>query len=324
MSKDGSRWSVESPWVRSLLAGAVAGTCTDISLYPLDTLKTRLQAKEGFFRSGGFRNIYRGIGAVVAGSAPSAALFFVTYDTTKRVLLDYAASTSSDPSSTRSATGELITAPRNVDPKTAAAIHMVAGSFGEIAGCVIRVPVEVVKQRAQANQHPSSFSSLMHIVRSNNGLAFVREMYRGGGITLLRELPFTMIQFPLWEALKAWHVTRMSTPVSSIEDKNGSVSESLRKADTIGAIPSALYGSAAGAVAAGLTTPLDVLKTRLMLSKERVGALHMFSTILKESGPRALFAGIGPRVMWISIGGAIFLGSYQWASNEMESRRSVH
>ena len=42
----------------------------DLCLYPLDTIKTRMQAKEGFFKSGGFKGIYRGIGAVAIGSVP--------------------------------------------------------------------------------------------------------------------------------------------------------------------------------------------------------------------------------------------------------------
>lgn len=78
-----------------------------------------------------------------------------------------------------------------------------------------------------------------------------------------------------------------------------------------------MLGSIAGAVAAGLTTPLDVLKTRMMLAKEKQPMTTMLTTILKESGPRAFFAGIGPRIGWISVGGAIFLGSYQWASNAL-------
>jgi solute carrier family 25 S-adenosylmethionine transporter 26 len=185
---------------------------------------------------------------------------------------------------------------------------MIAGSLGETAGCLIRVPVEVVKQRAQAVQFKSSKDAFMNIVRSHNGLHFIRELYRGAGITLLREIPFTMIQFPLWEALKVWHVSRNTVP--------GGLDVEAR--ENIGAVPSALYGSMAGAIGAGLTTPLDVLKTRLMLSRERVGALVMLKQILRDSGPKALFAGIVPRVGWISVGGAVFLGSYQWAHNAME------
>jgi hypothetical protein len=48
----------------------MAGTSVDILFFPIDTVKTRLQAKEGFWKSGGFSGIYRGIGSVVVGSAP--------------------------------------------------------------------------------------------------------------------------------------------------------------------------------------------------------------------------------------------------------------
>lgn len=122
------------------------------------------------------------------------------------------------------------------------------------------------------------------------------ELYRGWSITLLREVPFTVIQFPLWEALKRYSTSRSGkTEVSGLEG--------------------GLLGSVAGAVAAGITTPLDVLKTRMMLAKEKQPMLGMLKEILRQSGPKAFFAGIGPRVGWISGGGAIFLGTYQWASN---------
>jgi solute carrier family 25 S-adenosylmethionine transporter 26 len=304
-------------------SGAVAGTTVDLSLFPLDTLKTRLQSSAGFFQSGGFNGIYRGVGSAIVGSAPGAALFFVTYDSTKRALLRYASSNESA-AHARTATGQRIDAARAVDPRTAALIHMLAGSLGEMAACIVRVPTEVVKQRAQAVQHPSSAASLMHILRSNSGIGLVRELYRGGGITLLREIPFTIIQFPLWEAMKAWHARKfLQSTTSSLGPLSGSkdgATTSLEAANSIPALPAALYGSASGAIAAAVTTPLDVLKTRLMLSRERVGAITMMRQILRDSGTGALFAGIAPRVMWISIGGAVFLGSYQWASNMLRDR----
>lgn len=73
----------------------------------------------------------------------------------------------------------------------------------------------------------------------------------------------------------------------------------------------------AGGFAAAVTTPLDVLKTRVMLSTEKQSMFKVMTDILRENGIRPFFAGIGPRVMWISIGGAIFLGSYQWAVNTL-------
>ena len=177
---------------------------------------------------------------------------------------------------------------------------MLAASIGEVAACAVRVPTEVVKQRAQASQHPSSLAALTHILaqRHTHGLIHVwRELYRGWTITILREVPFTVIQFPLWEAMKTHRRAR-----------NGGTKQ-------ISGLEAGLLGSIAGAVAAGVTTPLDVLKTRMMLAREKQPMLSMLTSILKESGPRAFFAGIGPRIGWISAGGAIFLGSYQWASN---------
>ncbi|KAK5165573.1 S-adenosylmethionine transporter [Saxophila tyrrhenica] len=270
---------VHSPYLQSLLAGAVAGTTVDTSLYPLDTLKTRLQSSTGFWASGGFRGVYNGIGSAIVGSAPGAALFFVTYDGVKRY---YA-------SGKRSAAGE-------------AGVHMLAASLGEVAACAVRVPTEVIKQRAQARQHPSSLSALTHILgqRKTHGFGYMwKELYRGWSITVMREVPFTVIQFPLWEGLKKW----------SLRQRQGS-----KPADVSG-LESAAFGAVSGAIAAGLTTPLDVLKTRMMLATQRETAVGLTRRIWAEEGGRVFFSGIGPRTMWISIGGGVFLGAYTWASN---------
>jgi len=270
---------VESPYFQSLLAGGFAGSAVDISLYPLDTLKTRLQSSAGFWASGGFRGIYNGIGSAALGSAPGAALFFVTYDATKRSL-----------------------AP---GPGT----HVIAASLGEIAACAVRVPTEVVKQRAQAKQHPSSRAALQAILaqRATHGFGHVwRELYRGWSVTIMREIPFTAIQFPLWEGLKKWSLQRRRAA-------SGLTATAVIK--DVSAAESAVCGSVAGAVAAALTTPLDVLKTRLMLATARQNALTLANQIWRDEGSRVFFSGVGPRTFWISVGGAVFLGSYQWALN---------
>jgi solute carrier family 25 (mitochondrial S-adenosylmethionine transporter), member 26 len=126
------------------------------------------------------------------------------------------------------------------------------------------------------------------------------------------EVPFTVIQFPLWEALKA-QARRRRQVQDWLPGRPSVRAEDVQ----IGAVESALYGSVSGAAAAGITTPLDVLKTRVMLSKERERVMPVLRTILREHGIRPFFAGIGPRVAWISIGGAIFLGSYQFAVNTL-------
>ncbi|KAJ4151212.1 hypothetical protein LMH87_011926 [Akanthomyces muscarius] len=269
-----------TPFRTALVAGAVAGTTVDLSLFPLDTLKTRLQSSSGFFASGGFAGIYRGIGSAVVGSAPGAAFFFCTYESTKQYLASRLP---------RTAGGEALT-------------HMAAASLGEVAACAVRVPTEVVKQRAQAGQHGGSSARALRAIlaaSATGGLPAVwRELYRGWGITVFREVPFTVIQFPLWEGMKRWRC-------------------GVTGRKQVSAAESALFGSAAGAVAAASTTPLDVLKTRVMLSPERVSVATVFGRLAREEGVRPFFAGLAPRVTWISIGGAIFLGSYQWVVNTL-------
>lgn len=147
----------------------------------------------------------------------------------------------------------------------------------------------------------------------------LRELYRGAGITIAREIPFTVLQFTMWESMKeayAKRYLRKSVPGS------GAVSGNQIPAST-----SAMFGSVAGAIAAGLTTPLDVIKTRVMLARRGdggAGAPVRVKEVVKgiaDEGMGAFWRGIGPRVAWIGIGGAVFLGSYQWAWNTLEGKR---
>ncbi len=48
-------------------SGATAGTSVDLILFPLDTVKTRLQSKIGFWKSGGFKGIYSGLPSILLG-----------------------------------------------------------------------------------------------------------------------------------------------------------------------------------------------------------------------------------------------------------------
>ncbi|KAE8149322.1 mitochondrial carrier domain-containing protein [Aspergillus avenaceus] len=299
-----------SPWTRSLISGAVAGLTVDCSLYPLDTIKTRLQKARHHTPSGPstslslrqtIRGIYAGLPSVLFGSAPSAASFFIVYDGVKRTLLP--ASSSETPTRTQ----VILT-------------QSLASSMGEISACAVRVPTEVVKQRAQAGLFGgSSLLALQDILALRHadparGLKggygqVVRELYRGAGITIGREIPFAVLQFTMWESMKEAYAKR------------------LRRGEQIPASTSAMFGSVAGAIASGLTTPLDVIKTRVMLARRGDsgdGAAVRVRDVVREvskEGFGAFFRGIGPRVMWIGIGGSVFLGSYQWAWNALERRR---
>ncbi|XP_027378271.1 mitochondrial S-adenosylmethionine carrier protein isoform X5 [Bos indicus] len=200
----------------SLVAGGVAGVSVDLILFPLDTIKTRLQSPQGFYKAGGFYGVYAGVPSTAIGSFPNAAAFFVTYEYVKWIL-------HTDSSS-------------YLMPVT----HMLAASVGEV-------------------------------------------------------IPFSLVQFPLWESLKALWSWRQDHVVDSWQ--------------------SAVCGAFAGGFAAAVTTPLDVAKTRIMLAKAGsstasgniLSALH---AVWRTQGLSGLFAGVFPRMAAISLGGFIFLGVY--------------
>ena len=89
-------------------------------------------------------------------------------------------------------------------------------------------------------------------------------------------------------------------------------------------------GSTAGAIAAGVTTPLDVVKTRLMTQTKYAeehrytGIGHALRRIVNEEGIRTLFAGVTQRIIWIGLGGTIFFGTYEESKRRLYPRLTSH
>lgn len=259
------------PFMIGLIGGGCAGTTVDVALYPLDTLRTRMQAPEGFYKAGGFKGVYNGCLATALGAAPGAAMFFSTYEGMKPRL--------------QALNGG----------KEHPLQHSFAASCGEVAACLVRVPTAVVTQRMQVGQY-SHFTEAVRAIHAESGIA---TFYTGYWTTVAREIPFSFIQFPIYEGLKkAWrHMQGEETSPAQ----------------------GAACGSAAGAFSSAVTTPLDVVKTRMMLGSKNaagelyVGTVNSLQTIAREEGALALFKGIGPRVGWITAGGYIFFGAYEKA-----------
>ena len=244
----------------SLLAGGVAGITVDVALFPLDTIKTRLQAPSGIntMAGSGLRGLYSGIGAAAVGSAPTSALFFSAYETLKVGLAERTGGTADDPS-----------------------VHIMSASGGEAVACAVRVPTENVKQKLQVGLYATNAECLSGILAKQGPLGF----FRGYLATVAREVPFSAIQFPIYEGLKLqW---------------------SSRATGELGPFQAAMCGSVAGAVAGFITCPLDVTKTRMMLTKPgetEAGFVKTMKQIVKSEGAIGLFGGAGPRVVWMSLG----------------------
>ena len=73
----------------SVAAGGFAGTSIDLALFPVDTIKTRLQASSSsadFMKDAQLVSKFRGLAPSMAAAFPCAATFWLSYEYSKFVL----------------------------------------------------------------------------------------------------------------------------------------------------------------------------------------------------------------------------------------------
>lgn len=217
-----------------MVSGSIAGCVEHMAMFPVDTLKTRMQAFLGagprvsrtvcdaftsIVKVEGPMGLYRGIGAMGLGAGPAHAAYFSVYEVCKHLF------SGGDPD--------------NSSPAT----HAVSGICATIASDAVMTPMDVVKQRLQLEGSPyKGVRDCVRRVMVEEGLGAFYAAYR---TTVIMNAPFTAVHFATYEAVKK-HITRGG-------DKEKE--EGLAVHTTAGAL--------AGGLAAAVTTPLDVVKTQL-------------------------------------------------------------
>lgn len=156
----------------------------------------------------------------------------------------------------------------------------------------------VVKQRMQV--HKSEFRSVLmcaRVVFRNEGLA---AFYVSYPTTLAISIPFNAIQLTVYEQCKRFlNPSQQYSPTTHI-----------------------LSGAIAGAVAAGITTPLDVAKTILQTRGTSTdtdirnvrGMTDAFQVIWRRDGLKGFGRGLTPRVLTIMPSTALCWLSYEFFS----------
>lgn len=164
-----------------------------------------------------------------------------------------------------------------------------------MASCLVLAPAEVIKQNAQmlTSSKSTSLVALREVSRHS-----ARRLFTGYTALVARNLPFTALQFPLFEALRT-HL-----------GKDAKEKGLMRTGWTSG-----VSAGTAGALAAWITTPSDVVKTRMMLaaSGEREGVGIVLRKIYAEKGVGGFFRGGVFRSVWTAVGSGLYLGTYDVA-----------
>ncbi|XP_002970352.2 protein MITOFERRINLIKE 1, chloroplastic [Selaginella moellendorffii] len=273
-------------------AGGIAGAFTYACLHPLDTIKTRLQTR-------GAAEAYKGsIDAAVKILQSKGLAGF--YSGISAVIVGSMVSSAiyfGTCEFGKSFLSKVAKFPPLLVPP-------VAGAMGNIVSSAILVPKEVITQRMQAGAKGRSWNVLMRTLERDG----LKGLYVGYSAALLRNLPSGVINFSTFEYLRvAW--LRVSGQ------------------DSLEPWQSVSSGALAGAIAAALTTPMDVVKTRLMTqSRERAaaftyeGVTRTLERIWIEEGWAGVTRGMGPRLLHSACFSAIGFFAFETARFEILKR----
>uniref|UniRef100_A0A8C7RVF2 Mitochondrial glutamate carrier 2 n=1 Tax=Oncorhynchus mykiss TaxID=8022 RepID=A0A8C7RVF2_ONCMY len=262
-----------------LINGGIAGIVGVTCVFPIDLVKTRLQnQRQGHqiyknmldclvktVRSEGYFGMYRGAAVNLTLVTPEKAIKLAANDFFRQHL---------------SKNGKGLTVFK----------EMLAGCGAGICQVVITTPMEMLKIQLQdagrlAAQQRMAVSATQ-IARDLLHTQGIQGLYKGLGATLMRDVPFSMVYFPLFA-----HLNRLGQPS---RDESAPFYWAF------------LSGCLAGSTAAVAVNPCDVVKTRLQsLSKganeeSYNGVVDCVSKIMRKEGPFAFLKGAGCRALVIA------------------------
>ncbi|KAF5894230.1 mitochondrial glutamate carrier 1-like, partial [Clarias magur] len=281
-----------------LINGGVAGLVGVTCVFPIDLAKTRLQNQQGArvysgmldcltktIRTEGYFGMYRGAAVNLTLVTPEKAIKLAANDVFRQQL--------------------------SKDGKLALWGEILAGCGAGTCQVVVTTPMEMLKiqlqdagrlaaQRSVSASAPAASSSLESphqaaVRRSATAITLellrtqgLRGLYKGTGATLLRDVPFSMIYFPLFANFNA-------------VGRRGDLAH-----ERAPFLQSFASGCAAGSVAAVAVTPLDVIKTRLQTLQKGEGedsyrgVIDCTRRVLSREGPAAFLKGATCRALVIA------------------------
>lgn len=311
---------------KNAIASGLATAVVKTFLQPLDTIKTIQQAQKiklgplkaamQIIEQRSVSGLWSGIGITVVGSTPSVAVYFGVYSTMKSHLV------------------------KAFPPELKLLAVALSAAVGNTFASVLRVPYEVLKQRIQTGRHQSAWEAVVYSWKNDGPLG----LFDKGKLSsqIIRDVPYAIVTLVSYEILQNL-VTRAikrqqqnnhqqtesenSIKKDSATDDKGNVNTVTLRLNSITStsisssssssssspgpskkLRDALCGSMAGGLGSLVTTPMDVVKTRMMTGTQYVSIGDAFYRILREEGFLTFFVGVGPRLMHkIPANGLFFL-----------------
>ncbi|GAX74200.1 hypothetical protein CEUSTIGMA_g1649.t1 [Chlamydomonas eustigma] len=292
-----SKKSNQEKTITDVIAGALARAASQSTIHPLDTLKVRIQAgrgRAGTSNSAGLNST--GLGPPVVkfqhmmtelGSLYKGVLGAATG--AGIIIGSYFAFYSS--------TKQVL---RKHTDLSDGAVAFVSGGTAAVGSSVVKVPIAVCIRSVQAGVYQNA----IHAAQSITKAAGVRGLFTGFVPTLLEDVPDMAVKFAVYESMRTIYFQLTGRQPAAIEDL--------------------LMGGSAGAAAAAATTPLDVVKTRMMCSaSQRPTITAAVQGVVEEGlGWKGFFRGMGPRALSNGINSAVFFCFFEAIRKVLISKQS--
>ncbi|KAK9094333.1 hypothetical protein Scep_025802 [Stephania cephalantha] len=282
-----------------------AGFVGTEAVCPLETFqyKGTLDVFFKIIHQEGFTRLWRGTNAALALAVPTVGIYLPCYDIFRNRM-------------------ENLT--KRKAPHLTPYVPLVAGSMARSLAVISCYPVELARTRMQAFKEiesgvkpPGVWKTLLGVVspiRSSNNIPNLQGyclLWTGVGAQLARDVPFSAI---CWSTLEPVRRRILNF-----------VGEDVNASTILGANFSA--GFLAGSIAATVTCPLDVAKTRRQIEKDPSRALSMNTRLTlievwRNGGMKGLFTGVGPRIARVGPSTGIVVSFYEVVKYMLHQRQA--
>lgn len=188
------------------LSGGIGGVIAQMTVYPIDTLKYRMQCAsldskvKGFsllgltardlYREGGLRVFYRGLLVGIGGMFPYAALDLGTFTTVKKWYMRQEAERLGCPADDVQLPNHLV---------------LTLGAASGTFGATLVYPINLLRTRLQAQgtfAHPYTYTGFFDVARQTVKREGVQGLFKGLVPNLAKVIPAVSISYLMYENLK--------------------------------------------------------------------------------------------------------------------------
>ncbi|GAA5885235.1 hypothetical protein JCM16303_005968 [Sporobolomyces ruberrimus] len=251
-------------------------------------------------KSEGITSLWRGTGPALMMSVPGQVIYMVGYDWVRRTAFSNPPMWATLPP--RTGETEL-----RLSPTYLTTVPLLAGSFSRAIVATILSPVELLRTQLQA-QTSQSRTSLLQLVRTLRWST----AWKGLPPTLWRDVPFSGFYWAGYEGIKR-ALTGKGLGEGTGTLRIGEDDAKWRKWKEFGI--AFVSGAGSGMIAATLTNPFDVVKTRLQAvtsASKPTRTLTIISDILKQEGWNGMMKGLTPRLAKIAPACGIIVGVFEF------------